>query len=304
MPGVTQLGYLGFEVSNLGAWETFAADVLGLGIVDRRDDGGFSLRMDGYRQRFFITGGDADDVSVIGWEVADAAALDELAARIEAARLAVTGASAAQAAARNVTDLVEFLDPSGIPSELYYGPLPTADAFRSGVVHTGFVAGDHGLGHCVITADDKEASVDFYTGVLGFRVSDHIVCEIYGYPVDLTFFHVNGRHHTVAIGGPQKKRIHHFMIEVGSFDDVGLGFDRALRSGVRLAQTLGRHPNDRMFSFYAFSPSGFQFEYGWGGRIVDDATWEPTTYDHISEWGHHPPQFLTAEGSSRRAPKK
>jgi hypothetical protein len=57
-------------------------------------------------------------------------------------------------------------------------------------------------------------------------------------------------------------------------------------------QTLGRHPNDRMFSFYARTPSGFQFELGWGGRQVDDATWTPTTYDHISEWGHHPPEFL------------
>ena len=36
-------------------------------------------------------------------------------------------------------------------------------------------------------------------------------------------------------------------------------------------QTLGRHPNDRMFSFYAKTPSGFQFEFGWGGREVDDA---------------------------------
>jgi hypothetical protein len=25
---------------------------------------------------------------------------------------------------------------------------------------------------------------------------------------------------------------------------------------------------------------------------VDDATWKPTTYDHISEWGHHPPEML------------
>ena len=57
-------------------------------------------------------------------------------------------------------------------------------------------------------------------------------------------------------------------------------------------QTLGRHPNDGMCSFYAKTPSGFQFELGWGGREVDDATWAPTTYDHISEWGHHPPSSL------------
>jgi hypothetical protein len=110
--------------------------------------------------------------------------------------------------------------------------------------------------------------------------------------VNIAFFHANARHHTIAFGDGQKKRIHHFMIEAGSMDDVGLAFDRALRAGVRIVNTLGKHPNDKMFSFYAKTPSGFQFEFGWGARQVDDATWEPTTYDHISEWGHHPPEFL------------
>ena len=78
-------------------------------------------------------------------------------------------------------------------------------------------------------------------------------------------------------------------------DEVGLAYDRALKSGLRIMQTLGRHPNDRMFSFYAQTPSRFQFEFGWGGREVDDETWSPTTYDHISEWGHHPPQVVYAD---------
>jgi hypothetical protein len=47
-----------------------------------------------------------------------------------------------------------------------------------------------------------------------------------------------------------------------------------------------------MLSFYALTPSGFQFEFGWGGRKVDDATWETTTYSQVSEWGHHPPQVV------------
>ena len=56
--------------------------------------------------------------------------------------------------------------------------------------------------------------------------------------------------------------------------------------------TIGRHPNDRMFSFYAQTPGKYQFEFGWGAREVDDATWEPSVHDRISEWGHHPPQLL------------
>jgi catechol 2,3-dioxygenase-like lactoylglutathione lyase family enzyme len=100
-----------------------------------------------------------------------------------------------------------------------------------------------------------------------------------------------------ALGHAMEKKLHHFLVEARSMDEVGLAFDRALKAGVRVVLTPGRHPNDRMFSFYARTPSGFEFEFGWGGREVDDATWTPTTYHQISEWGHHPPQLFAARRS-------
>ncbi|MGD8826752.1 MAG: 2,3-dihydroxybiphenyl 1,2-dioxygenase, partial [Myxococcales bacterium] len=69
MSTVKQLGYLAFEVADLDAWEAFATQILGLEVVDRRGKQGFSLRMDGHRQRFFVDGGPADDLTAIGWEV-------------------------------------------------------------------------------------------------------------------------------------------------------------------------------------------------------------------------------------------
>jgi hypothetical protein len=85
------------------------------------------------------------------------------------------------------------------------------------------------------------------------------------------------------------------MVEARSVDDVGLALDRTLRAGLKLMHSLGRHPNDRMLSFYARTPSGFNFEFGFGGRDVDDATWQPTTHRCISEWGHHPPAVLAGK---------
>jgi 2,3-dihydroxybiphenyl 1,2-dioxygenase len=292
MTAIAQLGYLGFEVKDLAAWERFATEVLGLLVVDRRGDGGFALRMDDHRQRFWITPGGADDLAVVGWEIADVAALQALATRLRTAGVDVVEGSPEEAAARTVARLVKLRDPSGLPLELYAGPTLVAEPFQSPIVRAGFVADGFGLGHVVIASGDFEATRAFYCDLLGFRLSDRIVADVHGFKADLSFFHTNGRHHSLAFGGPQRKRLHHFMVEAKSMDEVGLAFDRALRGGVRIMQTLGRHPNDRMFSFYAKTPSGFQFEFGWGGREVDDATWQPTTYDAISEWGHHPPQFL------------
>ncbi|HTJ41320.1 MAG TPA: VOC family protein [Kofleriaceae bacterium] len=281
---IDQLGYLAFEVSDLNAWESFATNVLGLGVVDCTD-GGFALRMDDHAARFFVTQGPADDLAAVGWEVADEQELDRVLATLPGAR----EGTAEEAAARAVVRLVIARDPAGTQVEVAYGPA-RAEPFVSPLVRSGFVAGAHGLGHLVVSAPEPRDTAAFYQDLLGFKLSDRIVCTFYGYPVDITFLHTNSRHHSVAFGGPQPKRLHHFLLEVGSIDDVGAALDRAIAGGVRIAQMLGRHPNDKMISFYAFTPSGFQFEYGTGGRLVDDATWQPTTHDRVSEWGHHPPE--------------
>lgn len=292
MSHVTQLGYMVFGVSSLAAWETFGAEVLGLEVASRGDDGSFSLRHDGHAHRFFVEPDPIDDALAIGWETADEASLDALAARLAEAGVDVVPGSPELCARRHVAKLYRFVDPAGMPSEIYAGPELATSPFGSKVVRSGFVADEQGLGHCVVYAKDLEVSKRFYENLLGFRLSDFIRCDLFGYKVDIAFYHANGRHHTVALGEGGAKRIHHFMLETRSIDDVGLALDRTLRARLKLMQTIGRHPNDKMVSFYAETPSGFQFELGTGGRVVDDATWEPTTYDHVSEWGHHRPEQL------------
>jgi 2,3-dihydroxybiphenyl 1,2-dioxygenase len=282
---IDQLGYLAFEVSDLNAWESFATRVLGLEIA-RRSEKGFALRMDDRAARIFVSEGPADDLAAVGWEVADERTLDALAARLDGAR----EGTAEEAAARGVVRMIVARDPAGTRVELVFGPARAEAPFASAIVPSGFVAGSFGMGHVVVSAPDPRATAAFYEDLLGFRLSDRITCTFYGYPVDITFLHTNPRHHSLAFGGPQPKRLHHFLLEVGSLDDVGAALDRAIDHGVRIAQMIGRHPNDRMISFYAFTPSGFQFEYGTGGRLVDDATWQPVVHDRVSEWGHHPPE--------------
>jgi 2,3-dihydroxybiphenyl 1,2-dioxygenase len=278
-----QLGFLEFEVRDIAAWTTFLTQVLGTKNVG---DGRFQL--DSYAWRFQLVEGTADDLSAVGWELSDAE-LDALLNRLATTEHTPEPASPELRGAKRRYTLT---DPAGIPIELVSGLARAEHPFSSSLVPSGFVADEEGLGHVVLSAPDKEASRVFYEDLFGFKLSDHIVCEIYGYPVNLSFFHANSRHHSLAFGGPQRKRLHHFMLEAQSVDEVGRCYDRTIQSGASIMQTLGRHPNDRMLSFYAKTPSKFQFEFGWGGRKVDDATWTPTTYDQISEWGHHPPQVV------------
>ncbi len=292
MSAVKQLGYLVFEVSDLAAWEDFGTKVLGLQVVDRHGETGFSLRMDGYHQRFFIEKGPADDLAAIGWEVEGPGELDAISQRLEAAGHTVIEGSEEDAAARNVASMIRFSDPAGNPVEVFHGPRMADEPFVSDVVQSGFVADEQGLGHVVVVSKNDSEHEEFYATIFGLALSDYIRCEYFGHQIDVTFMHANARHHSLAFGGGQLKRIHHFMVQARDMDEVGRCYDRFLFSGGMVHQTLGRHPNDKMFSFYGYTPSGFHFEFGAGAIEIDD-DWRSTTHDKVSEWGHHPPQLLT-----------
>lgn len=282
---ISALGYIGIRSRRPEDWDGFATALLGMQQVDR-GGGSRAFRMDDRAQRLLVEAGD-DGLGFLGWEMADAAALDALAARLEAARVPVGRGDAALAAQRQVTGLIHFEDPEGNRLEAFHGAHRAAGPFVPGRPISGFRTGALGMGHAVLQVRDATALLPFYRDLLGFHVSDHAQA-----PFPLYFLHVNGRHHSFAIAGTGRQGFHHFMVELGMLDDVGQGYDLAQLPTEqapegRVAFTLGRHTNDHMTSFYAHSPSGFFVEYGWGGRVIDPGTWQPhETFDGPSLWGH------------------
>lgn len=280
-----KLGYLGLEVSDLGAWRRFAQDLLGLSAGTTRPDGALPFQMDEYAHRLILHEGPADDVSYIGWELVDRAAVDALAGRLEQARVGVHSGTESEISARGVAHLLWFEDPNGIRTEIFHGPSMAREPFFSDRIRSGFRTADQGMGHVLVNASDSDETERFYRDVLGFTLTDYVDTEAF----HGVFLHVNPRHHSFAFAElPLKKRLHHVMLEVNSIDDVGLAFDRCHELGVPLQRTIGRHQNDRMVSFYGYTPSGFCFEVGWGGREIDDRNWEVRVYPGASDWGHRP----------------
>lgn len=294
MAAISRLGYLGFEVSDVAAWERFAVEALGLLVSERRSDGSVGFRIDDQAQRIVVHPGSCDDLVYAGFEADDEATLRRLSEILAQAGFPTADLGDDVARARRVKRVHRVDDPNGVPIELFHGPERATDPFRSALVPSGFVTGDEGLGHVVFATMDPQATERFYCELLGMRLSDRIEAELApGVPLLVTFLHANPRHHTVAFAAaPMPKRVHHFMLEVGAMDDVGHAYDRCLTAGIEIANTLGVHPNDRMFSFYARTPSGFDVEFGWGGRKIEEATWKVDRYDRLSVWGHRMPDTL------------
>ncbi|MGH8971625.1 MAG: VOC family protein [Acidimicrobiia bacterium] len=279
---VQSLGYVRITSEDPHAWTGFACDVLGMQAV-AGDNGTLHLRMDGRHHRLAVEPGDADGGAAYGWEVADVAALDAAAGELEAAGVAVAGSTKQELETRRVASLVSFSDPAGHRVELFCGPDRGDGEFTPGRDIAGFKTGALGLGHIVLMVPDLEPAVRFYQDVMGFRLSDYMLA-----PFKATFLHTNPRHHSLAILEVGVSALHHFMVELNDVDDVGRAYDVVQSEGIPVARSLGRHTNDRMISFYARSPSGFEVEYGYGGHLVDDATWQPCELASVSSWGHHP----------------
>lgn len=150
---------------------------------------------------------------------------------------------------------------------------------------SGFMTGEQGMGHVVLFVPDIAEADRFYSRVLGFKLSDRVL----EYGSDLRFYHVNGRHHSLAVvETPGMVGLHHLMLETNSLDDVGNALDICNEREIPVVQTLGRHTNDLMTSFYVYTPSHFRIEYGYGGLAVDDL-WVPKTFRSSSIWGHKRP---------------
>ena len=263
------LGYVGIRTKSLEDWAAYGTRFLGMQLVDK-SRGTLALRMDDRKQRVIVHTDEDEGPSFYGWEVADAAALDALAAHLEKSGVKIARGSRALADERRVKDLIVFADPIGNRLEVFHGAEVTTEPFKPGRSISGFRTGVLGMGHAVLTAERLEDVVPFYTEILNFKPTDYLLKPFKAY-----FFHLNPRHHSLAFIDTGKNGIHHMMFEVCYLDDVGQAYDLALRQPEMIGTTLGRHANDQVTSFYSYSPSKFLVEYGWGGRSIDTANWTP-----------------------------
>lgn len=269
MSKVTELGYLGFSISDLEAWKAYACGLVGLELVDEGEGDRVYLRLDKWHHRIALQVDGGDDLAYMGWRVPGPVALDEMADKLVLANVPFRVGTAAEAAERRVLGLLKMEDPGGIPVEIFYAPqVDNYKPFHPGRPMFGrFVSDGQGLGHCIIRQPDVAAATRFYqllglTGAIEYKLA--LPNGMTAMPV---FMHANDRQHSVAFGlGPSPKRINHLMLEYTDLNDLGLAHDAVRRRKIDVALQLGKHANDEALTFYCANPSGWLWELGWGAR--------------------------------------
>ena len=286
-----EVAYLGVETADPTAFGEFLANVVGLVPGEPTSDAAGTWRNDERVHRLIVQAGPANDAAFVGFEATSRDAYERAVERVRSAGVPFTEGTAGDRAARRVEELIRVEAPWGVPVEIVFGLATAREPFDSPLVPGGFVTKGMGFGHVVFITTDLEAADRFATSVIGLRQSDWLETDLGGIPLNVRFYHCNPRHHSLALGAvpfelPQK--LHHVMVETVSQDNVGNAFDRAWNAGLPIANALGKHDNDKMFSFYVVTPAGFQLEFGYGARTVDDPWTDNRRYGRISEWGHQP----------------
>lgn len=122
------------------------------------------------------------------------------------------------------------------------------------------------IGHVVLRASDLQRSVDFYTQLLGFRVSD--VYPEAMVPGGMVFMRCNADHHGVALvggmtGPAEQRELHHLAFEVATLDEVFRARKHLREQGARIVFE-GRRRAGVQIAVEFLDPDGHNLEIYWG----------------------------------------
>ncbi|MGY5309333.1 VOC family protein [Nocardia gipuzkoensis] len=290
MTEIKGLGYVRVLATDMERWRELGFEVLGFAPGFGPEEDALHFRMDERPARITVERGDVDRVTAVGWEVRDGLALRRLAEHLRSAGFEITPMSQELADRRKVEAGFSMKDPGGTPLEFFHGPVLEHSPVLTKYGQR-FVTGQQGMGHVVMPTTNFDESFAFYNETLGFlsRGAFRMPSPPEAPPLRIRFMGVNQRHHSLAIMPSLEGRdpgLIHVMVEVDELDAVGRAYDQVLARDFPVSSTLGRHTNDKMISFYVRVPGGWDIEYGYGGKLVDESYYTAEEITADSYWGH------------------
>ncbi len=133
------------------------------------------------------------------------------------------------------------------------------------------------ISHAVMNSNNLAATKEFYTDVLGFKLSDSLWSAHMGDMMH--FLRVNDWHHSLAIATGPHPSVHHVSFEMRGLDEYMRGTGRVMRAGIKKVWGPGRHlAGNNTFSYF-IDPSGNTMEYTTELEKIDEDQWHPSVYD-------------------------
>lgn len=148
--------------------------------------------------------------------------------------------------------------------------------------------------HMLVFTPDVQGSIDFYSRILGLRLSDRtgdIIAFMHG---------IHGSdHHMIAFvtSGGKPAGLHHCSWDMGSINGIGLAAQQMADAGYTEGWGLGRHVIGSNYFHYMKDPWGSWSEYSADIDYISlDHDWEAKDHpeeDGIYVWGPELPEDFT-----------
>jgi 2,3-dihydroxy-p-cumate/2,3-dihydroxybenzoate 3,4-dioxygenase len=253
MPRYRKLGYVALNVGDLARSRAFYEHQLGLEPSGTGKDGAAFFRCGFEHHAIALYEGDAPGLKRVGFEVEDGL-LDDAAHELQGHGLEVTHVSRETCEALHIDRAIRISEPFTGATFEFYGAMRELSA-----PYAPRLAKIQRIGHVVLKVPEFVGACDFYTRVLGFRVSDLIdgqACFMRCHP--------SPYHHGVALINASAAQLHHVNFMVSEIDDIGRAISRFSKNGVRVVYGPGRHPPSGSVFLYFLDPDGLTLEYSFG----------------------------------------
>jgi catechol 2,3-dioxygenase-like lactoylglutathione lyase family enzyme len=138
------------------------------------------------------------------------------------------------------------------------------------------------LSHVVFNTVDLEGAVEFWTDIVGLRVSDWSEDQ-------MCFLRCNERHHSIAFNRAEWTSVNHVACELPDVDAFLQAIGRLRHQGHVPQWGPGRHgPGNNAFAYFG-DPLGYVPELTTGLEVVAESSWVPRVWQRVPEqsdlWG-------------------
>jgi catechol-2,3-dioxygenase len=268
---VKRVSHVALKTKDVERQADFYTQMVGLGQTERDDAGRVYLRCNSNHHSIVLIPSMETGIDHFALDVGSPAEL-------EAAAVALTKAGIAyetiQSDEPGQGTSLRLRDPNGFVVELI-GEMAQADAnYGPRAVQP------RKLGHITLRVSDCKRSADFYSEVLGFRVSDWVEDRF-------VWMRCNPDHHGVAFSQGDVVMLHHFAFEVPDFSYLARQADHLAENGYTMIYGPGRHgPGHNQFIYFR-DPERNMVEYTCDvQQIWDDATYVPKVWSFKEQWSN------------------
>jgi catechol-2,3-dioxygenase len=266
---VKKVSHVALKTQNVERQAAFYTQMVGLGESERDSTGRIYLRCNADHHALVLVPAADTGIDHYALDVGDEAAVEAAAA--ELARGGIAYESERNSECGQGASL-RLRDPDGYVVELIGGMEQASPTYGPRAVQP------RKLGHVTLLVEDCRRSAEFYSEVLGFRVSDW-VDDIF------LWMRCNPDHHGLAFAKTGSVKMHHFAFEVPDLSYLVRQAEHLMQNGRVLLYGPGRHgPGQNQFEYFRDTEANLVEFMCDLQQIWDDATYVPRVWNGQERW--------------------